>query len=67
MRYAKSSADKVWIVGSKKKDLEDAGMEVYACEMVHMGLWAYSVDERQFRDYLVKHNLPELSYTLSGA
>lgn len=66
MKYSDSDTNRVWIVGSKKSELEEIGIEVYGCHMIHMGLWAYLIDIQQYEDYLTKYNLPKLYYTLGS-
>jgi hypothetical protein len=57
-----SNKGKVWVVGVNKSILHEYGFKVLNCIQMYWGVWRYEIDRMDFESFLVKNNLPILSY-----
>ncbi len=60
----KAPSGMVWIVGITKSILQDYKIGLLDCLQVHLSMWAYLVNKREFESFLSTNDLPVLSYRL---
>lgn len=52
----------VWVVGVNKSILHEYGFKVLNCIQMYWSVWRYEIDRMDFESFLIKNNLPVLSY-----